>query len=313
MKKKTKNEVPPEKSQKEIEYENLSSFFDQYISNGKLITKYATISGITRLPYIKGKDLKNFFTENFEDIKKEILNITNTDIGKEPDLNSLQKFYEINQQRGIFHYLKRIQGDKAKYPKQLLALKKSDDINLELNFNEKGFYSLNIKREKSNKTLIYLILLILIILLVVLFPIWPLKIKLLILYALIGITAFFIGLFIVSVIAALLGMMIGYDIIIMPNIDNNKLSLKQRFFSPFIQIEKREDPTWFKIVRFVMFISLTQMGIIAYLYPTIPKEVFSSMKDMIISWYNFLIQKVEDFHYQKNQVKVKEKYKLDDL
>ena len=313
MKKKAKNEIPPEKSQKEIEYENLSSFFDKYISDGKLITKYASISGITRLPYIKGKDLKNFFTENFEDIKKEILNITNTDLGKEPDSNSLQKFYEINQQRGIFHYLKRIQGDKAKYPKQLLALRKSDDINLELIFSEKGFYSLNIKQEKSNKSLYYLIFLIIIILLVVLFPIWPLKIKLGILYALIGITAFFIGLFVFSIIAALFGMLIGYDITIMPNIDNNKLSLRQRLFDPFIQIEKREDPTWFKIVRFVMFISLTQFGIIAYLYPTIPKEVFSTMKEMIISWYNFLIQKVEEFHYQKNQVEVKGKYNLDDI
>ena len=313
MKKKAKNEIPPEKSQKEIEYENLSSFFDKYISDGKLITKYASISGITRLPYIKGKDLKNFFTENFEDIKKEILNITNTDLGKEPDSNSLQKFYEINQQRGIFHYLKRIQGDKAKYPKQLLALRKSDDINLELIFSEKGFYSLNIKQEKSNKSLYYLIFLIIIILLVVLFPIWPLKMKLGILYALIGITAFFIGLFVFSIIAALFGMLIGYDITIMPNIDNNKLSLRQRLFDPFIQIEKREDPTWFKIVRFVMFISLTQMGIIAYLYPTIPKEVFSTMKEMIISWYNFLIQKVEEFHYQKNQVEVKGKYNLDDI
>jgi len=313
MKKKAKNEIPPEKSQKEIEYENLSSFFDKYISDGKLITKYASISGITRLPYIKGKDLKNFFTENFEDIKKEILNITNTDLGKEPDSNSLQKFYEINQQRGIFHYLKRIQGDKAKYPKQLLALRKSDDINLELIFSEKGFYSLNIKQEKSNKSLYYLIFLIIIILLVVLFPIWPLKMKLGILYALIGITAFFIGLFVFSIIAALFGMLIGYDITIMPNIDNNKLSLRQRLFDPFIQIEKREDPTWFKIVRFVMFISLTQFGIIAYLYPTIPKEVFSTMKEMIISWYNFLIQKVEEFHYQKNQVEVKGKYNLDDI
>jgi hypothetical protein len=31
----------PEKTLKEIEFEKLSLFFDNYISNGKLITKYA--------------------------------------------------------------------------------------------------------------------------------------------------------------------------------------------------------------------------------------------------------------------------------
>ena len=124
MKNKSKNDKQKEKSPEEIEFERLSLFLDKYISNGNLIFKYASIAGITRLRYIKGKDLKKFFTENFNDIKQEILSITNQDIGKEPDLNSLQKFYEINQKHGIFHYLKRYEGDKAKYPKKLLPLKK---------------------------------------------------------------------------------------------------------------------------------------------------------------------------------------------
>ena len=114
MKSKLKNDNKIEKSPKEIEFEQLSLFFDKNISNNKLITKYASIAGIARIPYIKGKDLKKFFTDNFEEIKKEMLSITKVDIGKESDSNSLQIFYEINQQRGIFHYLKRIQGDKAK-------------------------------------------------------------------------------------------------------------------------------------------------------------------------------------------------------
>ena len=266
-----------------------------------------------RSPYVKGKDLKKFFTENFKEIKQEMFEIINIDLGKEPDSNALQKFYEINQKHGIFHYLKRFEGDKAKYPKKLLALRKNDDYNLELNYTENSFYSINIKTEKSNKSLIYLILLVILILFIVLFPIWPLKIKLGILYILIGITSFFLGLFILAVVAAFLGMIIGYDIIIMPNIDNSKLSLKQRFFEPFIKIDAREDPSWFKCVRIVMIISFTQMGIIAYLYPTIPKEVFSGMHDSIVSWYKFLVKKVEDFHYQKNQVKVKKQFPINDL
>ena len=62
-----------ETSKKEIEYEKLSLFFDEYVSNNKLITKYASIAGLARIPYIKGKDLKKFFTENFAEIKQEII------------------------------------------------------------------------------------------------------------------------------------------------------------------------------------------------------------------------------------------------
>ena len=306
MKNKIKNENKSEKSQKEIEYEKLSLFFDKYVSNNKLITKYASIAGLARIPYIKGKDLKKFFTENFAEIKQEILSITNIDIGKESNSNSLQKFYEINQQHGIFHYLKRYEGDRAKYPKKLLPLKKSEDINLELNFTDSGFYTLNIKTEKSKISLIYLLLIVLLILCLVLFPIWPLKMKLGVLYILMGLMIFFMGLLIFALVAAFFGMMIGYDIIIMENIDNYKLSWKDRYFKNFLRIEKRkDDPCWFKVIRIVMFISFTQMGIIAYLYPDIPREVFANMKRFAKIGYKYINKKIEDYHYQRNAVKIK--------
>ena len=70
-------------------------------------------------------------------------------------------------------------------------------------------------------------------------------------------------------------MMIGYDIIIMENIDNYKLSWKDRYFKNFLRIEKRkDDPCWFKVVRIVMFISFTQMGIIAYFIYLIMLSIF---------------------------------------
>ena len=313
MKSKIKNEQKEEKTQKEIEYEKLSLFFDKYISENKLITKYASIAGLARIRYVKGKDLKNFFTENFAEIKQELLSIINIDIGKEPNSSSLQKFYEINQQHGIFHYLKRYEGDKAKYPKKFLPLKKNDDINLELNFTDSGFYSLNIKIEKSNKSVIYLFLLILLILCLVLFPIWPLKMKLGVLYLLLGILIFLLGLLILALIVEFLGMMIGYDIIIMENIDNYKLSFKDRIFKNFIRIHKRDDPCWFKVVRIAMIISFTQMGIIAYLYPSIPKEVFGSVKHFVKNGYKYIVKKIEDYHYKRNQVKVKGEYYMNDF
>ena len=313
MKEKKDKNKPPEKTAKEIEFEKISIFFDTYISNGKLITKYASLYGIQRVQYIKGKDLKQFFINNFSEIKKEILDITKIDIGKEPNKDSLQNFYELNQKRNIFHYLQRIPGDKAKYPKKLLPLKKGDDLSLEFNFSETGFYSLNIKIEKTNKQIIYLILLVILILFIVLFPIWPLSVKIGVLYFLMSLIIFLIAFLIFTIVIAIIGLLFGYDILIMPNIDEIKMSWKNRLFNPFITVEKREDPCLFKVIRIFLIISLVIMSVIAYLYPTIPKESFNLLKKVMSAIYGYARKKIEDIHYHRSAVKVKDTKYLDDL
>ena len=185
MKKKKKVNNPlKEKEEKKIEIEKFSAFYNKFIADGKLVQKQATFLDFTRISYVKGKDLKQFFEENFEEIQKEILSITKMNIGKEPNEESLKKFYEINHQKQIIKGLKRIPGDKAKYPKKLLPITIEEDKNLE--FSENGFYVLDIKNEKTNKPIIYLVLLIILILFIVLFPIWPLNVKLGVLYFLLA-------------------------------------------------------------------------------------------------------------------------------
>ena len=289
MEKKKEKKNPPEKNEKEIEFEKLSIFFDKYIYNGKLITKNANLFGVQRIIYIKGKDFKQFFTQNFEEIKNEILTILNIDIGKEANKDSIQKFYQLNQKRNILHYLQRVPGDKSKYPKRLLPLQKGDDVNLELNFSETGFYLLNIKVEKSKKTIIYLIFLVIFILLIVLFPVWPLKMKLGVLYFLLSLIVFLIVLLILLIIIPIIGFIFGYDILIMKNFEDLKLSWKDRIFNPFIEIQGREDPFLLKFIRIVLIISLLMMGVIAYLEPTIPKESFKMIKNVFVSLYSYAI------------------------
>ena len=51
--KKAKKEEPKEKSQKEIDFENLSSFFEKYISSDSLIVKSATLFDMKRIQYIR--------------------------------------------------------------------------------------------------------------------------------------------------------------------------------------------------------------------------------------------------------------------
>ena len=311
--KKPKKEESNEKTQKEIDFENLSIFFDKHTSSGDLIVKNATLYDVKRIQYIKGKDLKQFFNDNFEIIKKEMLSITKTDIGNEANKESLQKFYQINQQNNIFHYLQKLPGDKSKYPKRLLPLQKGDDPKNEFEFTETGFYLLNIKTQKSNKPLIYLILLIILILFIVLFPVWPLSVKLGVLYFLMATLIFLIVFLISTIIVSLVGILFGYDIYIMPNIDETKMGWKDRLFNPFIIINKREDPCWFIVVRIVLIISLIGLGVIAYFFPRIPVECYQMSKRALLWLFDYGKEKIEDIHYHRNAMKVKNGPYLEDF
>ena len=312
--KKNKKEEPKDDNQKEINFEKLSKFFDKYISNGDLIVKYATLFDFQRIQYIKGKDLKQFFADNFESIKKEILELMNVDLGQEANQNSLQKFYQLNQQNNILHYLQKIPGDKAKYPKRLLPLQKGDDTKFEFEFTDTGFYLLHIKIEKSNKPLIYLTLLIALILFVVLFPIWPLSVKLGVLYFLMALMIFLIVVLVLSIVVSLVGLLFGYDIIVFPNLDDSRLSLKDRLINPFIAYNYREDdPTWFKIVRILILLFLIALCVIAYFYPRIPKASYRLMKKILVWCFNYGKGKIEDIHYHRNAMKVKKSPYLEDI
>ena len=314
QRKKNNNNKIKEKTQKDLEFQKLSSFLDKYISNGKLIVKYATLFDLQRISYVKGKDLKQFFNDNFTDIQKEILEITKKNIGKEANKDSLQKFYEINQDYNIMHYLKRIPGDKAKYPKKLLPLTKDDDKKLDSIFNETGFYILQIKVEKSNKPLIYLILLVILIFFIVLFPIWPLNVKLGVLYFLLACMIFLVVFLILTIVVSIVGLLFGYDIYILPNIDEAKMSWKDRLFNPFIAIDVREDPCWFIVVRIVLIISLISLGVIGYFFPRIPIECYNMIKNVMSFRFSYGKQKIEDIHYHRNDVTVRDSTQyLEDL
>ena len=311
--KKNKKEEPKEKTQKEIDFEKLSSFYDKCISNGDLIVKYATLFDVQRIQYIKGKDLKQFFNDNFEMIQKEMLSLMNINIGQEANKESLQKFYQISNQNNILHYLQKMPGDKSKYPKRLLPLQKGDDTKFEYEFTDTGFYLLHIKTEKSKKPMIYLILLIILILFIVLFPVWPLNVKLGVLYILMALMIFLIIFLISTIFISLIGILFGYDIYIMPNIDEAKMSWKDRLFNPFIIINVRDDPCWFKIVRILLIISIIGLCVIAFFFPRIPIAAYRLIIKILKWCFDYGKEKIEDIHYHRNAVKIKDTPYLEDI
>lgn len=304
MKQKKRKNKKEEELEKEAEFDRLSSFLDKYISNGQLIIKYATLYDLQRIKYVKGKDLKQFFNDNFEEIQKEILEITKINIGKEANKDSLQKFYDSIREYDIMHCLKRIPGDKAKYPKRLLLLTKDDDETLDVIFNENTFYLLQIKVEKSNKPIIYLTLLIILIFGIVLFPIWPLNMKLWVLYILLASMIFLISFLILTIVISIVGALFGYDICFLPNIDESKLCWKDRLINPFIEIEKREDPCWCLIIRIILILCIIAGCVIGYFFPKIPKVCYNWTKRIMVYIFSYGKKKIEDIHYHRNDMTV---------
>lgn len=75
----------------------------------------------------------------------------------------------------------------------------------------------------------------------------------------------------------------------------------------------QEDPCWFKIVRIILIISIIGICIIAYFYPTIPKECCNIIKNVMVSIYSYGKDKIEDIHYHRNEMKVRENQYLEDL
>ena len=55
------------------------------------------------------------------------------------------------------------------------------------------------------------------------------------------------------------------------------------------------------------------MSVIAYLYPAIPKESFNLLKKVMSAIYGYARKKIEDIHYHRNAVKVKDTKYLEDL
>ena len=124
---------------------------------------------------------------------------------------------------------------------------------------------------------------------------------------------FLIVFLILTIVVTLVGMLFGYDIYIMPNIDEAKMSWRDRLINPFIAVNKREDPCWFFVIRIFMIISLIALGIMAYFFPKIPKESYAMIKNLLVKLFSYGKQKIEDIHYHRNEVTQYDKDHLEDL
>ena len=290
------------KEEKLLNDSKISGFLNKMIDEGKLTAKYASILNKRRVLYAKGKDLYSSFRENFGDFKAVYSEVKKQSLGDMGDEGTMQKFYDMLIDNYAVLYLTRLPGDKSKYPKKLMPLSRHEDQNKLFTFDVSGFYALLIESEANKSSVVYLILIMSLILIVVLFPIWPLKVKLGVLWTIFWVLVGLIMLIFGMILVALMGFLLGYDVSIMPNLDDSKLSWKNRVFKDFITAEKREDPLWLIIVRMTFLVSFVSLCLMSYYHPYYWKWTFKLIKGWYRQSYSFIKSQLISNHYNKGLI-----------
>ena len=302
---KNKKLTSEQEKEKKI-YEELTSLLKLLINDYNLTTKYANILGQHRIQYIKGKDLVQFvkYEDNFKDLKERFKKIVNIDIGTEPNQDSFQKMFEIFYSRNILLKLFRLEGDKSKYPKKLIPPKIGEDTKT---FEENKFYWVNIKQEKNKKQYVYLGIIIIILFLTCLYPIWPLKLQLGFWYTILIILIILLILTSLILVVAILGIIVGYDVLILPNLIEPRMPSFRSRFTPFVAVIKREDDWMGILFRICAGTFIVCSLILCIFYRTYIPIIYNFCINMIKKFNDMIVDKIKTSH-KGNIVQKNNKY-----
>ena len=307
--KEKENNLTPEQEKEKKIYDELTSLLKLLINEYYLTTKYANILGQQRVQYIKGKDLVEFikYEDNFKDLRERFKKIVNIDVGNEPNKDSFQKMFDIFFTRKILLKLNRIEGDKSKYPKRLVPPKIGEDVKI---FEENKFYWVNLKEEKNNKQYIYLGITITILFLGCLYPIWPLKVQLGFWYTILIILIILLIFTSLILVVAILGIIVGYDVLILPNLFEPRMPSFKSRFTPFVAVIKREDDWVGILFRICAGTFIICSSILCFLNRNYIIIAYNFCINMFKKFNDMIVEKIKTSH--KGQI-VKENNKYQNI
>lgn len=292
------------------QFDGLNNFLNEIVENQKMNVKHANLMGQKRVNYVKGKELLQFFKDNFKAIKEKFETINDKfNLGNEANENSMQIFYNILFSHKLLLKLNKFEGDKAKYPKQLLLPKKGENV---INFEDSKFYWINTQSIPSKKGTFFLVILIFIILMACLFPVWPLKMKIGVLWVVFVFLVALLVILLLMLVISFLGIIVGYDIIFMPNLDEPKKKWFDRLFNPFVAYYKREDDWGVFMIRiFMAFVIILVSGVFVFkpsLFHIAYDYSFGACKRL----YGYVLEKfILAPERRKNELRSRSKYNID--
>ncbi|MCQ2817312.1 MAG: Sec62 family protein translocation protein [archaeon] len=272
-------------------YLNLSKFWNDIVDEQKLVTKQANLMGKKRITYCKGKELLQYYKDNFNYIQENINKLSEgkINLGKEANEQSFNTFFNVCVNFKLLIKVSKGEGDKAKYPKRLFLPRKDEDIH---KFEEMKFYWINTQTETSKKSIIILGILIFVIFACCLFPVWPLKLKIAVLWILFTLLVSLLVFMILTLVIAYVGVIFGYDIIVMPNLIEPKMRWRDRLFNPFVAYYPREDDWMLKVVRVFMGLGTVSVIIVAIYYPALFRISYDYSIGLCKRLYSYTLDKL---------------------
>lgn len=288
-----------------------------------------------RAEFVKGKDFEAKLKENLNDICDKINKELKLEISLKKPEEAIDEIYKQLKVSQIINKACREDGDKKKHVKKLLPyeqlalingcncgknhseLEKVDhpkklDINKLNSFDPSYYYILNINRSKS-KIYLYLFLIIFAVLLYVLMPIWPYKMKVAVWWTSYVLLLIITGIYVVRLILYVFCYTFGYDVWILPDLDDPKLG----FFDSLkrvISVERRKDQWYFIVLRIILAIISGYVGYCVYINPKLIDDAEKFFVDAIRDIYHYGEDKFVNNNSTAIRAKNKKKYiSIEDL
>ena len=317
----------------ERKYKEMSNLFKDLEKKGLTVKECGFES--SRKEFIKGKDFDDILKKNLDSVCEGVNKIMDTSISptsKDAIQNIYSAFYNMNMIRKAIREV----GDKKKNIRRLLPYemlakvygcncgrdhdtseqdhKKNYNPDEIRQFNPSFYYVLNINRSMS-MIYFYLFLIIFGVLVYALLPIWPYRMKVIVWWVSYILILVILGIYTVRLVVYLFFYIFGYDIWLLPDIQDNKLGFFESFYR-VITVEKRNE-SWITIlVRILIAVTTGYIAFSVYRNPGLIDDAKKIIYEALRDFYDFGEDKiVNSFNTTAVSLKYKTKsYKeIDDL
>ena len=221
-----------------------------------LILKEGTLCHKKRIMYTHGKDFVGCFKSNYDIIYNTVKERAGVELGMKGNDKAIQRFFELCVESKVMLKVRKKQGDAKRYPEVLFPPLSNEDVCM---FDENEYYWVNTFWEGmlfKGIWLLFIVVAVVSVLFVCLSQVWSIKVKIFVIWALISFVFVLVAITFCSLFVTLIGFVCGYDVILLPNLMEMKMSLKQRLCSPFIARFPRKDSFGIVVVRVSIVIGL---------------------------------------------------------
>jgi translocation protein SEC62 len=262
--------------------------------------------GRIRADYFKSTDLEKSLIDNIDYICEEINKALKITIKKEKQEDAINEIYEIFHTHNLLSKAIRTEGDKAKYPKRLIAVEQDlgccetphHDTKIEsltkFENNKNIFYLVNIQRS-NRKLYFYLICCVVGVLMYCLFPVWPYEVKIAVWWVSYILLIILLILNLVRYTLFITLYIFGLDFWLFPNMYDDKAGFFDSF-KPLYTYNKREE-NWITIlVRLAIAIGFLYASVTIYMNPQLIDDLYEHVIEAGADFFDWGKNHVVNYH-----------------